>query len=147
MTTLPKQNANLLLKIEGITLLSTEEAKALPETIRACGDWWWLRSPGFYSDVAASVIIGDSVYGYGSDVGSGSGAVRPALIIPELEDLDLEKYKDSVTIFDGEWIYIGDGMVLAEKPIFYSRFDPISNNYETSEIKQKLEDWLQEQMF
>lgn len=72
--------------------------------------------------------------------------VRPALIIPELEDLDLEKYKDSVEIFGLEWIYIGNGMVLAEKPIFESIFDEESTNYETSEIKQKLENWLENQL-
>lgn len=68
--------------------------------------------------------------------------IRPILIIPELEDLNLEKYKDSLEVFGIEWIYIGDEMVLAEKPIFESIFDLNSNNYETSVIKLKLENWL-----
>ena len=43
--------------------------------------WWWLRSPGHYSYYAASVDRGGSVFNYGYDVHSNSGAVRPALWI------------------------------------------------------------------
>ena len=43
--------------------------------------WWWLRSPGYGSDYAASVNIGGSVYFSGNRVHYGGDAVRPALWI------------------------------------------------------------------
>ena len=42
---------------------------------------WWLRSPGYGSDYAASVIYGGSVYNLGIGVNNSSVAVRPALWI------------------------------------------------------------------
>ena len=43
--------------------------------------WWWLRSPGFDQNSAASVISGGGVREYGYDVFDGGDAVRPALWI------------------------------------------------------------------
>ena len=43
--------------------------------------WWWLRSPGYTQDVAASVYSGGDVYEYGYGVGLDRNAVRPALWI------------------------------------------------------------------
>lgn len=43
--------------------------------------WWWLRSPGYDLNHAADVGIGGGVYERGHGVGSGDGAVRPALWI------------------------------------------------------------------
>lgn len=43
--------------------------------------WWWLRSPGYDLNNAADVCIGGGVYERGNGVGSGDGAVRPALWI------------------------------------------------------------------
>ena len=41
--------------------------------------WWWLRSPGTYSNLAAIVRIGGYVFVLGGNVFRGSGGVRPAL--------------------------------------------------------------------
>jgi len=41
--------------------------------------WWWLRSPGDYSNYAAYVYGDGFVYVGGSTVGNDSGGVRPAL--------------------------------------------------------------------
>jgi hypothetical protein len=41
--------------------------------------WWWLRSPGFYSIIAAHVITDGDVYEFGSRVNNSSVSVRPAL--------------------------------------------------------------------
>jgi hypothetical protein len=46
---------------------------------RAC--IWWLRSPGFYGDVAAYVSVGGGVGYYGDYVYDDSYGVRPALWI------------------------------------------------------------------
>ena len=43
--------------------------------------WWWLRSPGFTQDYAASVGFDGGVYYYGSCVCNDSGSVRPAMWI------------------------------------------------------------------
>ncbi len=43
--------------------------------------WWWLRSPGLDSDVAADVISGGFVYEFGSLVYSEYGGLRPAFWI------------------------------------------------------------------
>ena len=49
---------------------------------KAAGNcWWWLRSPGGNSDLAADVHYDGSVYDYGYDVYSSFDAVRPALWI------------------------------------------------------------------
>ena len=42
---------------------------------------WWLRSPGFYQLLAASVLSGGDVSGFGSSVDRDDIAVRPALWI------------------------------------------------------------------
>ena len=39
--------------------------------------WWWLRSPGYYQDFAATVYINGSLFYF--DVSCASGCVRPAL--------------------------------------------------------------------
>ncbi len=63
-----------------IYLLSIDEANALSDTIRAnsSGSWWWLRSPGYYSDCAAFVYEGGFVITLGNNVDIEYG-VRPAL--------------------------------------------------------------------
>ncbi len=43
--------------------------------------WWWLRSPGYFSDHAADVDHVGSVSNYGFDVDNDHDAVRPALWI------------------------------------------------------------------
>ena len=40
--------------------------------------WWWLRSPGIHSSIAADVHYGGSVNDGGSGVSQSGGAVRPA---------------------------------------------------------------------
>ena len=41
--------------------------------------WWWLRSPGVFSDYAALVITDGDVHGYGRNVDGSGVSVRPAL--------------------------------------------------------------------
>ncbi|MBR6271392.1 MAG: hypothetical protein IKR26_04490 [Lachnospiraceae bacterium] len=126
--------------IEGITLLSIEEAEELPQTVRVCEESWWLRTPGDGSDCAAVVRSGGSVDYIGYDVYDCFAAVRPALKIANIKAY--RPYEDKLEVFRINWIYIGDNLWLAEEPIFHSEFDEESNNYEKSEIKKELEDWL-----
>ena len=54
------------LKIHGATLLSVEEAEnLLTEEERRYREWWWLRSPGNYSNFAAGVNYDGDAYYYG----------------------------------------------------------------------------------
>ena len=43
--------------------------------------WWWLRSPGYYQNYAADVLLGGDVYEGGYGVNHGDCAVRPAMWI------------------------------------------------------------------
>ena len=79
----------LLSEKEAETLFSDEEeriAKATEYAEKSGVDvnkekaaWWWLRSPGGYSDGAAVVSCSGWVYGSGDDVDNDSDGVRPAL--------------------------------------------------------------------
>ena len=60
-------------------LLSIDEYNAYKNTISIISDWWWLRSPGYYSDSAAYAIIVGIVYVYVYYVNYDYGGVRPAL--------------------------------------------------------------------
>ncbi|HCJ42138.1 DUF6273 domain-containing protein [uncultured Ruminococcus sp.] len=62
-----------------IYLLSIDEANALDNSIRANGSWWWLRSPGIYSFVAALVDGDGSVITLGGVVDDTERGVRPVL--------------------------------------------------------------------
>ncbi len=71
-----------------IYLLSVEEANALDESMRKCGNWyspfhqwWWLRSPGVNTNYVTYVGKGKDgvVDPHGDIAGNEYGAVRPAL--------------------------------------------------------------------
>ena len=128
-------------QIKGVTLLSVEEAKALPRWILAKGKWWWLRSPGHFSDRVASVHYDGSVDDFGDSVYNDYGAVCPALKIENLPNL---KIGETIKVLGRMAQYIGNDMVLLVEPIGYRRFDADSNNYDKSEIKAWLEKWLEE---
>lgn len=132
--------------VEKITLLSVEEAEKVSEENLECDCSWWLRSPGIYSYYATYVngsFINDY---YGDFVDIDDGAVRPALIINQKS----EPY-ENIKVFDRYWTYIGNNLYLLanfEKPLtemaFNSNRDK-GNDYETSDIKKWLDNWLQEQ--
>lgn len=117
-------------------LLTVEEASKLPRWIRANGEWWWLRSPGYRSNDVAGVSSG------GSDcfnfVDDDDVAVRPALRIKHV-NLD---FGETVEVFGEMAQYIGDDKVLLCDVVAKKRFDGESNDYEESEIKSYLDSWL-----
>lgn len=140
------------IELEEVTLLSIEEYKKYKNIIPLLEKWWWLRSPGFvgyYPYYVADVDCVGDVAEYGSYIGVHKRAVRPALKIKTSE----------VNCFDiGDTIsfpkdHIGDEYIVLDKlpnNILYilskdivsiRRFDPESNVWETSELKQ----WLEEQ--
>ncbi|MBR6106582.1 MAG: hypothetical protein IKQ39_01095 [Oscillospiraceae bacterium] len=64
-----------------VYLPSMEEARALPEALRVCDRYWWLRSPGKHRYYAAGVYSSGVIdpLGYYTDYADYESAVRPAL--------------------------------------------------------------------
>lgn len=58
--------------------------------------WWWLRSPGHYSDGAAYVTVGGDGNYYGDNVSYSNHAVRPALHL-NLKSTNLYTYAGTVS--------------------------------------------------
>ena len=132
------------IEIEGITLLSLEEAKQVPVEKLAIGKWWWLRSPGNISAFAEGVDEVGFVDMYGRYVNA-YYVVRPALKISNSESANLE-IGDSFDALGYTWTYVLNGIALCDSSIGYHRFDKASNVWKTSELKKWLEDWFSKKM-
>ena len=139
---------------ESLDLLSDEEIKALPYNVRPYQQAWWSRSPNGYinSDHSRVVYVRSNglIDGYGAEVNTPWGlAVRPALTVSNLDSSDLQLYKQYL-LFGQRWIYIGDNKFLYDGKPRYSIFNPLSweeihdNEYESSEIKRYVDNWLKE---
>ena len=129
------------LEIEGISLLTVCEVENLPEEIREYKTWWWLKTAGDEPDRAAIVDNFGFISYDGDDVFYDSSTVRPAVTIRNLESLNLE-IGDSLMIQGKKYVYIGGSKALYNDEAVYHRFDAESNDYEQSEIKQIVENWL-----
>ena len=139
--------------IREITLLSIEEAEKVPQELRMLEEngylcWWWLRSPGYDSRHAASVNRDSSVYYNGDHVGTVDICVRPALKTENLS-FDLKKF-EKAKMFGHTWTAVTKDLVLCDdslgKMAFRKDYDtPNANNYEKSDIKAWLGDWLEGQ--
>lgn len=122
-------------------LLSVEETENIPTWILANGEWWWLRSPGYNSYHAVIIHSNGYIYNIGRDIDYYTVEVRPALKVLNLSELEIG---ETVKVFNRMAQYIGNGKVLLCESIFKSRFDEESNNYETSEVKYKLDEWFEQ---
>lgn len=128
-------------KDDKIFLLSVEEYEKYEKAIPEINTWWWLRSPGDYSDNAAYVHSDGSVSNYGYNVDIDNVAVRPALRISNQESENL-KVGERFVKYDFPWIKIDENLAIAEVPIAFRRFDKYLNNYDDSEIRQFVKEWL-----
>lgn len=141
--------------IKGITLLAVGEAEKLPLEILKFNSWWWLQTP-IHDGFRTANVCNNGLINYGgSFVNSGGGAIRPALIIDDLESRNL-KVGDIVEVFDNEWYYVGDSKVLAKtldlnehcNTSFYSGEDWPNfwdkYQFEDSDIYKLLHGWLKE---
>ena len=133
------------IEIDGITLLSLEEAQQVPVEKLAIGCWWWLRSPGNDRYYAADVSFDGRVNSNGYNVHITDDVVRPALKISNQESANLE-IGDRFDALGYTWTYVLDGLALCDTSIGKHRFDSISNCWKTSELKQWLENWLTKKM-
>lgn len=129
--------------VEKITLLSIKEYEERKNNIRP-SKYWWLRSPGFSSCLAAGVLDGGCIDGFGFYVNYDYLAVRPALIInPESTNLQVG---DRIFYKEHRWTAIDKNMLLCDEPVTYMPFRkdwkaPDANDYEHSDVKKWLEDW------
>ena len=131
------------IKVSGITLLTKEEAKALPEELRVLGTGWWLRSPGNSQYYAAGVNYYGALYNY--LVHFSPEGVRPAL---NLESSDL-KIGDKIEMAGYKWTAISESKVLCDTIVNRICFrenvnTPDANDYEKSDIKKWLEKWAKD---
>ena len=127
---------------ESLELLTLEEVNQLPQKVRSYICWWWLKSPGQFDDFALGVGKDGTVYSHGCIVDD-TGAVRPVLTVSNLDSSNLELY-DNYQLLDNFWIYIGDNKFLYDGIPVKHIFDKDSNDYESSEIKGYLDNWLKE---
>lgn len=128
----------------GVTLLTVEEAKELPQKIfTAVTITWWLRSPGNDENYVACVF---GKYGLidacGHDVKEEFG-VRPALIFKS-SDLEIG---DKFIAFNYEWTVIDSNKALCNSIIGCSAFcndwkTHTANDYEKSDIKKYIDRWF-----
>ena len=134
------------LEITGATLLSIEEAKNLPLRLRQYDDWWWLRSPGYFSFLAAYVHNDGSVDNYGYGVSDSIDAVRPALKIKNLKSSNFQ-IGDVFIFGDKKFEIMREDYAFCLKNIGYHCFREDrraidANQYEKSDVKKFVDKWF-----
>ena len=134
------------LAITSATLLSIEEAEQLPRELRKYDHWWWLRSPGFYSDFAVLVDLVGSVYDRGNIVRSDDIAVRPVLLINNLKSSNL-KVGDVFEFGGKQFKIVSDKLAfcLTDIGAYCFREDwqaEDANDYEKSDVKKYVDEWF-----
>ena len=123
------------IRINSITLLSLDEYKKYSKKIPVIDHYWWLRSPGYYSNYAVLVNLYGAPLGFGDYVTIGCYAVRPALVgdFKGVSEFEFASHT---------WIVLADNLAICKDYLFSSRFDADNNKYETSEVKARLNEWL-----
>ena len=137
-------------EIKEATLLSIEEYENYKELIPYLvssdveeEECWWLRSPGLQRYGVAIVYNGDINEG-GINYDFGAYDVRPALKI-EVSSANAFKAGSKLELLDKKWTILNisgqEAYILCDESIGRQLFDDDSNDWETSELKQ----WLEEQ--
>lgn len=118
-------------QIEEITLLSTMEARDIPQSILECPSCcWWLRTPGKHTSNAATVCYFGCVLTRGHDVSMQNYGVRPALRLRAGAAEEL-KPGDTVSCVGRQWIFVGNGLLLLSgDPLAIMAFHKDSAAYE-----------------
>ena len=137
--------------IIGVTLLSAEEAEALPKEIRSIDKYWWLRSPGYFNYLAMYVRGDGSVDYNGDDVNYDGFGVRPALEVG-YERMCLVNPRldrgDKINLAGHTWTVISGQYILCDDIIGKCAFrtdwkGSDANDYEKSDVKKFLDDWFE----
>lgn len=147
LKTIRKVEDETELEITGATLLSIEEAEALPNLLRSYTDRWWLRSPGYKLYNAAFVNNDGFVIRDGYYVDCSIVAVRPALHISNLNSSNL-KIGDTIFFGDKEFKVVSNELAFCKTDIGkhcfredYQAKD--ANDYEKSDVKKFIDEWFE----
>lgn len=129
-----------------IFLLSVEEYEKYKERIPYIKCWWWLRSPGSELHYAMNVTYDGSAhnsvdYDY---VNYSDVAVRPVIRREAIDNILDWQIGNRIVKYDFPWFVIDKDLAIAEVPISFHKFDTESNDYENSEIRKFLFDWLKD---
>lgn len=129
------------MEIANISLLTLIEAFQLPDEMRHYKDYWWLQCPGYLPDCVAVVDKDGFVLDCGIDINEGKVAIRPVLTVSDIGSSELN-VGDRIIIQKKSYVYIGNNRLLYNDEPIYHRFDLESDDYEKSEIKQIVDNWL-----
>lgn len=133
-------------KVLEATILTLEEYDRYQHLIPDVENWWWLRSPRNYAYGLAHVFT-DGTVGSANRAAT-NGGLRPAL------KLKVGKCKylapgDKLELKGAEYTVmdIADDVVfvLSDEIIARRQFDKTSNQWETSELKEYLENWVEQE--
>ena len=127
------------IEITDISLLTVEEAKQLPRSIRRYEDWWWLRSPGECQYHAAYVFRVGTLDVDGYVVSGVSVCVRPAITVSNA----IFEIGETIIIQGKKYVAISPNRVLYNDEVVHHRFDMTTNDYDKSEIKKIVDGWLE----
>ena len=129
------------IEIKNITLLdSIEYAKY--KNIISNGSFWWLKDRNLYTDQINIVLPNGNI---SKEYVDGLNDVRPALIINSSNLLP----KNIIHLFNYTWTVLDNNIILCDKAIAYMCFNEIYQpniNYNNSNIKEYLENWLKKQL-
>ena len=152
-----------IIDIDGVTLLTTSEAKRIAKKYRNIGKPWWLRSKGddtgfvnAVNDPAFVATVNDhgdvlnhsfDAYNYyygGSDESNVFACnwfgVRPALKFTNRSISNLQT-GDHFEIADHMWTVVAKNLALCDEIIKTCKFDMKTNDYDQSYIKNWLTKW------
>lgn len=132
--------------VKGIKLLSVEEYEQYKEHIPHVHFSYWLRSHGDNERVVFTVSE-DNERGYGEEFVNTICNVRPVLIISNLKLFKMVPGEE-FEFADHIWTVISDDMAICNISIAqhcYNKklYKHNTNDYETSEIKEFIEEWLE----
>ena len=147
--------------ILGIRLPTAAEISELPEHLKSINDIYWLQDPGAEYNHAMCVRQDGTIDNTGIRVDHDFPAVRPIITMEKAKsshnweiyssDDVFFQYEDKIK-FEGFgnklWIYIGNNQFLCDEPVAIMPFRndaeaKNANNYDASDIKWNLYDWLE----
>ena len=138
--------------IKAIRLPSPDEVKALPTWIIATGSAFWLNTPGsdkgyinrkkdYSLKHVAAVRPNGAVDSFGYDVDLELVGVLPLLKVDDVNSCGL-CIGETVSILGLLAHYVGNDSLLLCEPICNRRYDAESSDYDKSELKRYLAQWL-----
>lgn len=134
------------LVITEANLLTVDEAKQLPERLIKYNLYWWLRSPSYGPNYAATVGNISPVYNTDALVNIINNAVRPVLTISNLESLGL-KIGDIFEFGGKQFEIISRHRAFCLTDIGKCAFRkdkraPDAKDYEKSDVKKFIDEWF-----